>query len=42
MDPQTSMREEARYHLRKLDQDVAAFYRQQLLAGEGLTLHTKN
>ena len=34
------MREEARYHLRKLDRmGVVAFYRQHLLAGEGLTLN---
>lgn len=34
------MREEARYHLRKLDTtDVAAFYRHHLLAGDGLTLY---
>src|SRR5205807_9270325 len=40
LDSHTSMREEARYHLRKLDlMDVAAFYRDHLLAGEGLTLH---
>ena len=34
------MREEARYHLRKLDpMDVAAFYRQHSLDAEGLTLY---
>ena len=40
LDTHASMREEARYHLRKLDTtDVAAFYRQHLLDAEGLTLY---
>lgn len=40
LDPHASMREEARYHLRKIDSmDVAAFYRQHVLGGEGLTLY---
>jgi len=39
LDPHASMREESRYHLRKLDpMDVASFYRQYLLAAEGRTL----
>lgn len=37
LDAHISMREEARYHLRKFDtMDVAAFYRHHLLAGENL------
>lgn len=40
LDTHASMREEARYHLRKLDlMDVAAFYRQHLLGAEGHTLY---
>lgn len=40
LDPHASMREEARYHLRKLDSmDVAAFYRQSLSTAEAHTLY---
>ena len=40
LDTHASMREEARYHLRKLDpMDVATFYRQHVLVAEGLTLY---
>lgn len=40
LDTHASMREEARYHLRRLDpMDVAAFYRQHVLAAEGHTLY---
>src|SRR5262249_22956401 len=41
LNPHASMREEARYHLRKLDTtDIAAFYRDQFLAGENLALYS--
>lgn len=41
LDTHASMREEARYHLRKLDStDVTAFYRHHLSAGQGLTLYS--
>jgi HEAT repeat protein len=40
LDTHASMREEARYHLRKLDTDVAAFYRHYFLAGEGVDLYS--
>jgi HEAT repeat protein len=41
LDPHASMREEARYHLRKIDSmDVAAFYRQSLSTAEGQTLYS--
>lgn len=40
LDSHASMREEARYHLRKLGTDVAAFYRQHFLAGEDRALYS--
>jgi HEAT repeat protein len=41
LDTHASMREEARYHLRKLDtMDVAGFYRDHFLAGEGVDLYS--
>ncbi|HLA09571.1 MAG TPA: HEAT repeat domain-containing protein [Pyrinomonadaceae bacterium] len=41
LDSHPAMREEARYHLRKLDpMDVAAFYRQSLSTAEGQTLYS--
>ena len=41
LDPHTSMREEARYHLRKIaSMDVAAFYRQALTTAERHTLYS--
>jgi HEAT repeat protein len=41
LDSHASMREEARYHLRKIDSmDVAAFYRQSLTNAEGHTLYS--
>ena len=41
LDPHASMREEARYHLRKIDSmDVPAFYRQSLTTAERHTLYS--
>jgi HEAT repeat protein len=41
LDTHASMREEARYHLRKLNTtDVAEFYRDHFLAGEGVPLYS--